>query len=179
MADESNQTSARWRVVVWPLAVGGAFAVGLAVPRPWAGDEVAGDAVVRQTVVGEVWSGGSLAGDERRGGQTRSGAGERDELAGGVVWKLTGIELEELAVEALRDPSHLKRSLAFSKLLEGLTAEENAEEMMGKLKEFGAGRDQWGAFPLRVGGGGWRGSVVVRRGRWRTGEGRVTLWGRH
>ena len=58
---------------------------------------------------------------------------------------LSAAKIKAISTEAFNDPSPLKRSLAFTKLLEGLTA-ENAELVLQSLKDGGAGREQWQLF---------------------------------
>lgn len=53
--------------------------------------------------------------------------------------------LDALAFQALRDPNQITRRLAFSKLLEAMTA-ENAAQIRAKLVELGAEPDQWRDF---------------------------------
>ncbi|CAN5193488.1 hypothetical protein BH23VER1_BH23VER1_12090 [soil metagenome] len=83
---------------------------------------------------------------------------EKDALAGGLATtdpggsqlgvgapELTPRQIVDLAREAFQEASQLKRSLAFSKLLESLTA-ENALEIRDAMREMGAGRDEWQLF---------------------------------
>jgi hypothetical protein len=53
--------------------------------------------------------------------------------------------LDSLAFQALRDPNQITRRLAFSKLLESMTA-ENAGQIRAQLVELGAEPDQWRDF---------------------------------
>ena len=53
--------------------------------------------------------------------------------------------LESLAFQALRDPNQVTRRLAFSKLLESMTA-ENAGQIRAQLVDLGAEPDQWRDF---------------------------------
>jgi hypothetical protein len=53
--------------------------------------------------------------------------------------------LEALAFQALRDPNQVTRRLAYSKLLEAMTA-ENAAQIRAQLVDLGAEPDQWRDF---------------------------------
>ncbi|MFZ9937973.1 MAG: hypothetical protein ACO3JG_13100, partial [Luteolibacter sp.] len=53
--------------------------------------------------------------------------------------------LDALAIQAFRDPNQITRRLAFSKLLEAMTA-ENAAQIRAQLVELGAEPDQWRDF---------------------------------
>ena len=52
---------------------------------------------------------------------------------------------DDLAFQALRDPSQITRRLAFSKLLEAMTA-DNVDQIRAQLVELGAEPDQWRDF---------------------------------
>ena len=70
---------------------------------------------------------------------SRSGSSKEEEaliaqIFGGALFSEGGIEV--LAKEALTDPNPVKRRLAFSKLLEGMTA-ENASAIRAQLTELG------------------------------------------
>lgn len=54
-------------------------------------------------------------------------------------------QIDGLAVEAFRDPSELKRSLAFSKLLESLTP-ENALTILEAMQSYDARGNDWDLF---------------------------------
>ena len=71
------------------------------------------------------------------------GSGQ-DEVSGDGVG-LSVAQVKLIATDALTDPNPLNRSLAFSKLLEGITP-ENAEAMQEALREGNASRDQWRLF---------------------------------
>ncbi|HUF60534.1 MAG TPA: hypothetical protein VMN36_00535 [Verrucomicrobiales bacterium] len=61
------------------------------------------------------------------------------------VEKLSSAALEALAREALSDPNPVKRNLAFSKLLEALTA-DNALAILESMEKGNADGDQWRLF---------------------------------
>ena len=65
------------------------------------------------------------------------------QLFNGSTFSTGGIE--NLSKEALKDPNPVKRRLAFSKLLEGMTP-ENAEAMRDQLAALGAGGSEWRDF---------------------------------
>lgn len=67
------------------------------------------------------------------------------QLAGlfGSIYAAAG--LDALAFQALRDPNQVTRRLAFSKLLEAMTA-ENADQIRAQLVDLGAEPDQWRDF---------------------------------
>ena len=58
---------------------------------------------------------------------------------------LSNGDLEALTLEALSDPNQVKRRLAFSRLLSGMTA-ENAATIRDQLVEGGAGGQEWRDF---------------------------------
>lgn len=66
-------------------------------------------------------------------------------LVPSATGSLSQKEIEQLAAEALSDPNPLKRSLAFSKLLESLTA-ENALAVMEAMRANRAGGREWNLF---------------------------------
>jgi len=77
-----------------------------------------------------------------RPGSERDG-GELSKLFGG--YSLEGAGLEALAEQAFRDPNPITRRLAFSRLLEGMTA-ENALTIREQLVSLDAGDDEWRDF---------------------------------
>ena len=81
----------------------------------------------------------------RRG--DREAASSRDSSALGRLFGATASadNLEALFDQALRDPNPITRRLAFSKLLESMTA-ENAAGMREQLVALGADPDQWRDF---------------------------------
>ena len=57
------------------------------------------------------------------------------------ISRLSNIGIEALTKEALNDPNPVKRRLAFSKLLEGMTV-ENSAAIRDELVSLGAGRKE-------------------------------------
>lgn len=82
----------------------------------------------------------------RRNGRSGSSKDEEaliTQIFGGALFSEGGIEV--LAKEALSDPNPVKRRLAFSKLLEGMTA-ENASAIRAQLTELRARGQEWRDF---------------------------------
>jgi hypothetical protein len=61
------------------------------------------------------------------------------------ISRLSNIGIEALTKEALNDPNPVKRRLAFSRLLEGMTV-ENSAAIRDELVSLGAGRQEWQDF---------------------------------
>ena len=78
----------------------------------------------------------------------RNGGTAEDEGLIGQIFNgstFTGAGIELLSKEALSDPNPVKRRLAFSKLLEGMTA-ENASAIRDQLVSLKAGGQEWRDF---------------------------------
>ncbi|MFT6862519.1 MAG: hypothetical protein ACJAVK_001077 [Akkermansiaceae bacterium] len=87
---------------------------------------------------------GFSEGTSSRSGRTASGA---DDLISSVFNSatLSNGGIEALTLEAFNDPNQVKRRLAFSRLLSGLTA-ENGASIRDQLVEAGAGGQEWRDF---------------------------------
>ena len=78
-----------------------------------------------------------------RRGATNDSASDLAALFGSL--SLAGGGLDGLAEQAFKSPNPILRRLAFSQLLEAMTA-ENAAEIRSKLVEMGAGGSEWNDF---------------------------------
>lgn len=78
-----------------------------------------------------------------RAGQ-RGQADDRSELSK-LFGNINGADFDALAVQAFKDPNPITRRLAFSKLLESMTA-ENALELRDKLVDMKVGGSEWRDF---------------------------------
>ena len=127
----------------WLLALIAAFFIG----TRWSKDSIensSADTPGRSESSPRLYRGGDGSSSNpsnpssRRNG--RSGSSKKEEaliaqIFGGALFSEGGIEV--LAKEALTDPNPVKRRLAFSKLLEGMTA-ENASAIRAQLTELRA-----------------------------------------
>ena len=143
-ASSNNKTKVTFILLAFALPVTfglGRWSVQEAVESNNAGTTLQNASSSRQMSGGSS----SVSGVSRTDSRKKDGELRQRNAAGEQVVVLTGARLEELASEALTDPSQLTRSLAFSKLLEGLTS-ENATEVMELMRTHGAGGDQWELF---------------------------------
>lgn len=132
----------------WCLTAASTFVLGLAIARSSRGPAGEGDGgqgglVVAPGVLNRPGTFADARRDAAGGGSSNGAAGESGAGAGPRV--LTPLQIEDLAREAFMDASHLKRSLAFSKLLESLTP-ENVGLVREALESMNAGGDQWRLF---------------------------------
>ena len=136
---------------IWLLALIGAFFIG----TRWNNNSAAnpdrdaqnGSSSTSRSIQGGPGGGSdSFVTPSRRTGRS-GGPGEKEALIaqifGGSQFSEGGIEL--LAKEALGDPNPVKRRLAFTKLLEGMTA-ENASAIRDQLTDLRAGGQEWRDF---------------------------------
>lgn len=128
----------------WALVAIAAFAFGQIGKSPSANRDTAGDANSGSSSdrTGSVSAlpGSSKGSTKANGVASTSG---RPSPNGDIG--LSASQVEAFSTTAFSDPNPLNRSLAFSKMLEGLTA-ENAELMLQTLKDGEASRDQWRLF---------------------------------
>lgn len=82
--------------------------------------------------------------DRTRPGRRSTGSGE-SRITALFGSKSAAAGLDALAFQALRDPNQITRRLAFSRLLEAMTA-ENAGQIRAHLVDLGAEPDQWRDF---------------------------------
>jgi hypothetical protein len=129
----------------WCLAALAAFVLGstrnASLDRNGAAD-APGDR--RGSSSANVVDGSPAARDRIRPGRPSSGS-EESPLTRLFGSKSAAAGLDALAFQALRDPNQITRRLAFSKLLEAMTA-ENAGQIRAQLVELGAEPDQWRDF---------------------------------
>lgn len=131
----------------WCLAALAAFGLGSsrnASPDSAGNNSSAGSPGDRRVSSASASDGGSAARDRTRPSR-RSSSSEDSPLLGLFGSRSAAAGLDALAFQALRDPNQITRRLAFSKLLEAMTA-ENAGEIRAQLVDLGAEPDQWRDF---------------------------------
>lgn len=133
---------------IWALALIASFFLGNHWQERSQDQESGPLASDRSQPVSSLRSGGSS--DPSSPGPTRSNRDRTGQPAGGLaeILNLTpasAANLEALTLEALRDPSQVKRRLAFSRLLSQMTP-ENAAAIRDQLLAAGAGGSEWRDF---------------------------------
>ncbi len=131
----------------WCLAAVAAFGLGSirnASPDSSENNGAPGSPGARRTSSATA-SDGSPATRDRIRPSRRSAVSEDSPLARLFGSKPATAGLEALAFQAIRDPNQISRRLAFSKLLEAMTA-ENAEQIRAQLVDLGAEPEQWRDF---------------------------------
>lgn len=131
----------------WAIALVCAFFLGNRWQSPQ--EQKGNDATLsdRDRSTSSARSGGSAIGSSG----SRNGSDGRSSQSGGLLEQAFNLtpsspaNLEALTFEALRDPSQVKRRLAFSRLLSQLTP-ENAAAIRDQLIAAGAGGSEWRDF---------------------------------
>jgi len=128
----------------WALAVFAAFSLGSRKGGSVSGADEAGRldasrATARLDETGSDSSGSRTSNRPKENGDESS----LSALLGRIASASGNLDL--LIEQALRDPSPIKRRLAFSRLLEAMTP-ENAESIRTQLVSLGASDDQWRDF---------------------------------
>ena len=131
----------------WALAAFAAYGFGSLRPDPPCGAGAEEEAL-RGSSIG---SARNLNGSDAAIGQAKRRERSPTRPSGGAITSLfgplaaSGAGLNALAEQAIRDPNPITRRLAFSRLLESMTA-ENAAEIREQLVALGADGDQWRDF---------------------------------
>ena len=98
----------------------------------------------------EALSTESLSSAQRRKREGSTAESEKSDLLTQRLGANLNVNLESLAILALRDPSHVTRRIAFARLLESMTP-ENAEKIRQQMTEMGANGEQWRDFQYSMG----------------------------
>nr|MCU0780261.1 hypothetical protein [Akkermansiaceae bacterium] len=131
----------------WAVAALAAYGLGSLRPDPQAGAG-AGEESVRNSSRSNA---GNFTEPAAASGQPNRRERAPGRPSGGAITSLfgplaaSGGGLNALAEQAIRDPNPITRRLAFSRLLESMTA-ENAAEIREQLVALGANGDQWNDF---------------------------------
>lgn len=131
----------------WAVAALAAYGLGSLRPDPQAGAGVAEESGRGSSRS----SAGNFTGSAAASGQANRRERAPARPSGGAITSLfgpsaaSGAGLNALAEQATRDPNPITRRLAFSRLLESMTA-ENAAEIREQLVALGANGDQWSDF---------------------------------
>lgn len=92
----------------------------------------------------------SLSSAQRRKREGSTAESEKSDLLSQRLGANLNVNLESLAIMALRDPSHVTRRIAFARLLESMTP-ENAQKIRQQMTEMGANGEQWRDFQYSLG----------------------------
>ncbi len=136
---------------IWLLALVGAFFIGTRwhggfVETPEHEAQEGSSSSSRSYQDGDSGNNDSGKPSSRRIGRSGSSTTKEaliSQIFEGTLFSENGIEI--LAKEALSDPNPVKRRLAFSKLLEGMTT-ENASAIRDQLVDLKAGGQEWRDF---------------------------------
>lgn len=131
----------------WCLAAMAAFGLGglrNASPDSAGNNGASASSGERRASSAAAREGGPAASDRTRTSRQSPGSADGP-LTGLFGSRSAAAGLDALAFQALRDPNQITRRLAFSKLLEAMTA-ENAGEIRAQLVDLGAEPDQWRDF---------------------------------
>ncbi len=138
----------------WALAATGAFVLG-GLGKGDPSDSAAGSSQAGRAADGGAGAGAASvlgAGSDRAGAPVAAGAdGPGSATANGGAVALSDSQIAAISADAFSDPNPLRRSLAFTKLLEGITP-ENAQTMLQAMRDGQPSGDQWRLFLYAWGG---------------------------